>query len=443
MRRTLAPTALAIWALAATVWAEPIEAKRGTLRVTVPLSGRFVPADPAELTLGFEQYRGPLEVEFAAEHGTWVNEGDVILRFKRKAYEEELARRILAMERTEMAHRHYLARAGMKATQTAEKLARAKRDADRSIKRLKGFREYEKAFRDESERLSEQSRKHRMEDQKDELDQLLKMYSEDELVDATEEIVLKRQKRRYAQSVANNELGDRRRRYQKEWYQHWTEEDRVADAEAKTAAFQRAVQSAEMETEAAKADLVQREFDLGKKREAFEKFRAEGEMLIVRAPAAGVLMHRGGPWKKGAVLKNRMTPAHVCPKGALHFEGFVKESDILRVKAGLACAINPTANAEQELIGRLSLAFLPTPKMGFKATVRFEDLPLSLRPGMTAKGAIVIEELRDVIFVPVAAVRDGKVTVGETEREVVTGPTDGTHIVIRSGLEEGEKVSIP
>ncbi|MHC4938106.1 MAG: efflux RND transporter periplasmic adaptor subunit [Planctomycetota bacterium] len=439
MKRTIA-----LLILASAVCAQGVEAKKGTLRVTVALDGKFAPADPAKLKLDTKQYKGPFEVESVVEHGSPVNEGDIIARFKRKEYDEQLKSRTMGMERMEMEHRHYLEQERFKAAKTARSLARTEREYKRAAKKLKGFRDFEKAFRDERERQSKQSREYGMENQKDELTQLEKMYAEDELVDATEEIVLKRARRRYAQALARNELGEQQRKYNKEWYEHWTEENYVSDVESKQAALEAARASAAMAEEKAKMDLAKRVYDLERARESFEKFKADAEKLVLRAPYGGLVLHSGGEHEKGSQLRQNQTVATVMKQGALNLVGSVKESDIMRVRSGLAASVKPTAMKDKELVGRLKVEYLPSAKGSFKATIEFEALPTGLRPGMSGKCEIIIEEVREAVLVPRSAVKDGKVKVfnGEASewREVVTGPDDGKMIVIRDGVQAGEKV---
>jgi len=439
MKRTIA-----LLLLATAAAAQGVAAERGTLRVAVALDGRFEPADPARLALDTEQYKGPFELVSVVEHGTWVNEGDIVARFRRDAYEEQLKDREMGLQRAEMAHRHYLASQRLEKQKTERGLARAEREAQRAQKRLRGFREYEKAFRDERERQAKQAREYGMENQKDELQQLKKMYSEDELVDATEEIVLKRAERRYAQAVAREELAERDRVYRKEWYEHWTEEDYVSDVEAKQAALEAAREKAAMDEESDKLELARRVVELEKARRSLEEFRADGEKLTLRSPYRGLFMHEGGPWEAGQEFRPGTRVGNVMAPGAMEFVGAVKEEDILRVQPGLAVSVDPAAFPGKSVLGRLKLDFLPTGKAQFRATVSFDEVPTGLRPGMTGKGEIILEEARDAILVPASAVKDGKVFVLEGEqgawRDVVVGPTDGKKTVIRDGLQAGEKV---
>jgi len=428
------------------------QARTGTLRVVIKLTGKFRPAAPAEIKLDCEKFRGPFELEMIAPHGSWVNKGDIIARIVRKPYGDALEKATIAMERTLMEGRHFADKVAMDAEKRLEGLRRAKRDAARAAKRLKGYRELEKGFTEESERLSKQGREHRMDNQKDELTQLEKMYSEDELVDATEEIVLKRQRRSYARSLANHDLGERRRKYTKEWYDAEREENLVSAAELAQAGLQRTLRTAEAATERAASDLAQRQRSLTKQQESLKQLQADGEQLVVRAPFRGLLLHgakgKHAELRKGGQLKNRVVFAELMKPGGLEVGGTIKEVDILRVKPGLACEVRPTAAKHQKLSGSLKFDYLPLSKGGFKATIAVTDVPPGVRPGMGGAVEIVLNEVRGAVLIPRAAVHGKFVTVVDAkgdprEREVVIGANNGRDIVIREGLKADETVRLP
>jgi len=449
-------TVVGLLVLASILPAEPepktVAAVKGKLRVKIDLKGTFRPADPAEIKLDCEKYRGPFKVEMITASGSWVNKGDIVARIDRKPYDEALVTETMAMERAEMGMRHHRAKMLMDKERGAESLARAARDYARAAKRLKGFRQFDKGFTEESRRLSAQSREHGMERSKDELTQLEKMYTEDELVDATEEIVLKRQRRGYARALANHDLWKRRRDYNKEWYEAWREEDFVIAAEAKETALRHARAKAKSTEESVQADLKKRKHELEKKREAFEKFKADGDKLVFRAPQAGLFLHgakgRGVEYKKDGKLTNEAVFARIMKAGALELVGEIKEQDILRVKPGLAAEIKPNAATDQSFVGSFKVGYLPSKSGGFEVVIRAKALPPGIRPGMTAKAEVIITEVRDVVLVPKGAVttKDGKSTVrvfvnGDVQsRDVVVGETDGKQVEIRDGVKVGERV---
>jgi len=451
-------TAVGLLALASILLAQAqpktVAASKGTLRVAIDVKGRFRPADPAKLKLDCEKYGGPFKIEMITPSGSWVNAGDIVARLDRKAYAEALVEQTAAMERAEMDMKHYLAKLGMEKERRAEGLARSVRDHKRAAKKLKGYREFEKEFSEESERLTAQSREHGMERSKDELTQLEKMYSEDELVDATEEIVLKRQRRGYARSLASYDLWKRRTAYNKEWYFAWREQDFVSSAESKATALRQAKANAEMAEARSAADLKKRERDMDKKREAFQKFQADGEKLTLRASVAGLFLHGESgvtvKYEKDGQLRNKTVVGRIMKAGALEVVGEIREADILRVGAGIACEVKPAAAADQTLTGTLKVGYLPQKSGGYEAIVTMGELPTGIRPGMTGAVSVVLKEVRDAVLVPKSAVHkaDGQTFVNvwadtTTRRDVVTGEDDGKQIVIREGLEEGESVVVP
>jgi len=434
-----------------------VAAFKGTLRNTVERKGTFIPAEFEELKLDFEAYKGELRLADMLEHGSFVNEGDTIARFETKTIDEQVERARMALQSSEMALRHAEAGAREQAAKAAEALANAQRGADRAAKRLRGYREHEKKHRDESERLSIQWRKHSLENQKDELDQLEKMYAEDELVDATEEIVLKRQRRSYARSVANFDLSERRRLYRKEWYEQEKEEDLETRAEQAAANLERLQASQARAREKTEASLKKKRFDLAKQREQFADLERDRESFVVRAPRAGILLHGAAdaaPWtkeyEKGDTLRNRTPLATVADPKKYVVKTDVEEKDLLRVKSGAAVEIAPTMDEERKLMGRLRMDYLPGKGGKLDAEVRLGKSDVRLRPGLTCKVSIILGEARDAVLVPKTALieRDGATIVRCAkaeggpfeERRVVVGIDDGKHVVIRDGLAPGEYV---
>ena len=271
------------------------------------------------------------------------------------------------------------------------------------------------------------------------------MYGDDELVDETEDIVLKRTRRSYASRQASLDLSERQRKYNKEWYEADGEEDRVLRTEATLASLERAKRRAAMAAEKAKLDLASKIRAVEKARTEFAEFKADGEMLIVRAPIGGLLVHKGGSFKVGSKIRNRQVFLQVVKPGALMLKGSVGEGDILQVRTGSTCTVKPTAMKDREIAGQLEVDYLPSAKGAFAASIRLKAVPKALRPGMSGSASIVVAEVKDALLVPKSAVVAGKVKVvvegGESAwKEVTTGITDGKNIEIKSGIVEGDVV---
>jgi multidrug efflux pump subunit AcrA (membrane-fusion protein) len=73
-----------------------------------------------------------------------------------------------------------------------------------------------------------------------------------------------------------------------------------------------------------------------------------------------------------------------------------------------------------------------------------------MMPGMTVKAEIVVETVKDAIYVPVEAVynREGqayarlKTLTGDTEIKVETGRSSVHYVEILSGIKDGDEVML-
>lgn len=90
-----------------------------------------------------------------------------------------------------------------------------------------------------------------------------------------------------------------------------------------------------------------------------------------------------------------------------------------------------------------------SPKV-YPAEISTDGADKRLMPGMTMKVEIVVEEVTDILFVPVEAIynREGdkfcrvKGMTGLDERQIQTGRTSTDYVEILSGLKKGEKVAL-
>jgi HlyD family secretion protein len=133
----------------------------------------------------------------------------------------------------------------------------------------------------------------------------------------------------------------------------------------------------------------------------------------------------------------------------------VRETDIYKVEKNQKVVVSVDAYPELKLPGEVS--FIGTlaqeehdGRAGkyFQVTIRVRDVDPRLRPGMTARVDLLVEQLAHAKYVPLESVfekggrfycwvlRDGK----PEAQEVLTGPSNDNHVVIEAGLEPGERV---
>jgi multidrug resistance efflux pump len=370
------------------------------------LDGTLVPIEAADISLWLDRYRGELLVLEAVPPGTFVNDGDVLIRFDTTAIDEQIrqadfdlhqARRKLEQTEQETQIAEEAAEAG---------LASAEKTADWAARKLAAYLEREKAFTLEEIRLREQSTQHRLDDQRDELEQLERMYEEDELVDATEEIVLKRSRRDLASSLARAKLNEQRDEHRLAHTEVIRQEGLEQEAALKQAALDRERRSAAIKREARQAALDRARFDLGKKLADLDGLNRDREKLIVRAPRGGMVLHGDAEAAPGSATVQRgdrvsqhKTIMLVADPDRLKAVTDVDEALIFEAKSGSAVEVTLAAAPEFKALGTLEVSYLPTGRRGgenvYRAEVALESRDRRLRPGMQCRVGIFTERRHD------------------------------------------------
>ena len=132
----------------------------------------------------------------------------------------------------------------------------------------------------------------------------------------------------------------------------------------------------------------------------------------------------------------------------------VRETDVHKVEKNQKVAVRVEAYPDLRLSGAVTLvgtlAQEEKERRGtkfFTVTIQVQQSEPRLRPGMTARVEIEVEERPRALFVPLEAVfeRDGRSVVylarrRPEPREVVLGPSNTDFVVIEKGLARGERV---
>lgn len=359
--------------------------------------GTLLPADPIEFSLWLDSYRDELLVLDAVPHGSPVNEGDVLVHLDLRKIDDVITQAEFALAQQVQRARLSEEDLSVQDEASAAELSRLQKDADWAARKLKGFLEQEKAHKKEGERLREQGEQSQLEDQTDELVQLEKMYKEDELVDATEEIVLKRSRRGLAQLRASIALQQLIRRYARELADVIQQEGMAADLAQKQAALARQQRAAEQKRAGHKLDVEKARSELERQQLALERLRRDREQMVVRAPRRGVVLH-GDPravpgstrLEKGSVLALRKTFMTIAEPGRFEVLTDLDESDVAKVKLGAAVEVVPVGFDDVKLPGSVRVSDLPTAREGngnnlYEARVALDKTDPRLRFAMRCK----------------------------------------------------------
>jgi hypothetical protein len=139
---------------------------------------------------------------------------------------------------------------------------------------------------------------------------------------------------------------------------------------------------------------------------------------------------------------------------------YINEVDVRKVKAGQIVEIGLDAFPDKKLKGkviRVANVGEQSPNSDskvFEATIEIEGTDDMLRPAMTTSNKIIVNELSDVLSVPLESLHSHNDSISfvykksglkTVKQEVQIGETNSNEAVIKLGLEDGDRVflSIP
>ena len=189
------------------------------------------------------------------------------------------------------------------------------------------------------------------------------------------------------------------------------------------------------------------------------------ELCEVRAPAAGIAtrvpLPVGGDYRTvhvGDTLFHNQVFMCLPDAGEHIVRGTIGEAELPWVKPGAPVIARAPAFPDLELTGQVEQVGAmaqtrpgqPVWRKFFPVRIALEPLPAEMPVGITVQADILAGEARGVLRLPREAVtwRDSRAVVrrpngGGEEIPVETGLADATHIEIRSGLAEGDRVLLP
>ena len=436
-----------------------VRAQRRDVERSIELSGRLQAAGAHELALWPDAYMGPFLFIEVTPHGSYLNAGDLIARFESREYRE----RVADAERALVTARIAQGAAEERARLSEEEEQEARLDAQRAVERarlaLEGWSQHELDLARRGDELSAQYTQHNIDDQVDELKQLEAMYSDDELVEATEEIVLARSRRDLARSRFAQKMSEDRRQYEASYQRPQTTQDRERAVERAEASLARlAVRQAVTRRE--RADSLERSgVEVEKQRRSLERLRADERLFELVAPSSCVLLHGGlADYAPGGKRPTHERGGSAALRSALFT---IADPEQLAVAVTLDQAqrsgLEPRSGVrvrvegrELELVGTLALESYPEADGKFRGLVSLPRVPSGLVAGLSATVAVRAETLADALVLPRAAV-SGEGTAahcwtldagtGEFRRTPLElGQVDGDEVVVKGGLEAGAQV---
>jgi len=212
----------------------------------------------------------------------------------------------------------------------------------------------------------------------------------------------------------------------------------------------------------AKAKLTGADAMLSLQKDRLEKVQKQLAACVVKAPAVGQVVYWSSTerWgrvtiEQGAEVPQGYKIITIPDASQMKVEIKVHETWIDKIQPGQPAKITIAAFPDKTFTGKvLKKAPLASPDdflnpdlKVYTTDVSIEGTHDALKTGMTGKVEVTVDELRDVLYVPIQSV----VSVGQAKvcyvmgsrpqkREVQTGLFNDSFVEIKSGLEEGESV---
>jgi HlyD family secretion protein len=215
----------------------------------------------------------------------------------------------------------------------------------------------------------------------------------------------------------------------------------------------------------AKAKLGSARSTLGMQKQRLGKVHEQIETCTIRAPAPGqvvywqtmagydtsLIIEQGGQAREGRII------IAICDVSTMKVEIKVHETWIDKIQLGQKAKITVEAVPNKTFIGKVTKKAPLADRTGrwtsnvkvYTTDVSFEGTHDFLKTGMTGKVEVLIDELQDVLCVPIQSVVTEAdetkvcyvmVSKHAEKREVETGLFNDDFVEIRTGLTEGEKV---
>lgn len=210
--------------------------------------------------------------------------------------------------------------------------------------------------------------------------------------------------------------------------------------------------------EKASTSMKRRTLDLVDDRGDLEILTGLYEKFVIYAPENGMVIYRkdrGSKIKKGSSISSRNPAVATLPDlEKMLSKCYVNEVDIRLIKIGQSVRIGIDAYPEKRLTGvirriaNVGEALPSGDAKVFEVEIEVTESDIDLKPGMTTSNEIVVYQESEIVALPLECIhnigdslsyvfiKDGLQTI---KKEILVGQSNSNKIIVKSGLEAGEK----
>ena len=445
---------------------ETIEIKASKLKVVEDFSACIIPEEITPISLNVTEWANSFRVLSVKPHGSKVSKGERLIELDLEAYDNALADLRRSVKGLEITFQK--AEAAIEAARKNNEidLLQVKQGIDRNKETWKHFWEVEWPTKLESVELSAQLTKARLDAQREEFNQLKKMFEADDLVEHEEEFLLKRQKLELEIAEFNYKIAVEQYNRTKAVELPQSEQDNKQKYERLLSLWEAALKVAPLEIKEAELEFEGQKVTLERAKAKLAKMEKQRAQLECKAPADGIFLY--GSFENNKYVGFDINRLLLKPEGSLPLKKTVavivsgtSEASITipeklwsSMDIGFKGWFTLNAYPNNELMVTLkSYTDYPVAEGEYQGTVKINgDIPntVKLLPGMKGKVKLVLKDKSKAITIPQSALgREGYSTdrfvyvlSGDkaVKRAVKTGCTVEKNIEITDGLESGEKV---
>lgn len=227
------------------------------------------------------------------------------------------------------------------------------------------------------------------------------------------------------------------------------------DLEKTQRTLNQAIENYDLKSQKAEAEMQEVSANLAKAQRRLNEYIKLKNEFVVMAPKSGMVNYKKG-WdgKKqgvGAQISTWENVVATLPNlSAMNSKTYVNEIDISKVTVGQKAEIEVDAFPGKEFTGLVSeVANIGEQLQNsnakvFEVIIQVDGFDSILRPSMTTKNRVITEVIESVVYVPIECVHaNDSITYvyrNSKKQQVIPGKSNETDIIIKAGLEAGDKV---
>ena len=440
---------------------ETVEVVKKPIRVFKSMTGLLESEKATEVKTDFKNW-SDLKIKSVTKQGK-VAQGDTLIEFDMESIDKAVIEAEFGLRSAQFSQQL----ASLNAKRAAQSFELDKAIADLAWKTAQEEHQYYKDTlvpqREKDLDYEEKTSSYYLEYANDELDQLTQMYTEDELTEESEAIVLKRAKRsvedaEYYQDYYMRYI-ERQRKFQNARSDQ-KEEQSFAKSRMK---FEKSKVVLPIEKEQAEIALAKADIELSQKEKALKELIEDRDKMTIKAETGGTLFYgecKRGKWTTSDLKPDSTVPAKsvvmtVVDAGQLFIRASIEEANLSSFSGGLSGkAMFEAADGKIVPCTVDSIERFPLEDGKYDCKVTMQGVPadVNLFPGMSCKMSFLAYVNNDAIVVPKESVfsdDDGFTHYAYVMKEddkpkkvdVVTGKIAGDDIEILKGLSVGDQIA--